>query len=51
VKRQINVARDNATLYTVMDGTMNIEQDGYGTPRRTGRGITSREGDADPGGA
>jgi high-affinity Fe2+/Pb2+ permease len=51
VKRQINVARDNATLYTVMDGTMNIEQDGSGSPRRANRDITSRESDADPGGA
>ena len=51
VKRQVNVARDSATLYAVMDGTMNIEQDGSCSPRRTGRGITSREGDTDPGGA
>jgi hypothetical protein len=51
VKRQINVARDSATLYAVMDGTMNIEQDGSGSPRPPGRDRTSREGDADPGGA
>jgi hypothetical protein len=51
VKRQINVARDSATLYAVMDGTMNVEQDGSCPPRRTGRGIASREDGADPGGA
>lgn len=50
VKRQTNVARDGATLYAVMDGTMNIEQGGSRSPGRAGRDITAREGDADPGG-
>lgn len=50
-KKQANVARDGATLYAVMDGTMNIEQSEPHTPRPTGSDTTSAKDDADRGGA
>ncbi len=48
-KRQTNVARDGATLYAVMDGTMNFEQGDPHSPRPTAADTTSPADAADPG--
>jgi hypothetical protein len=50
-KKQVNVGRDGATLFAVMDGTMNIEGEVSRSPRQAGTDTTSGGSDAGPGGA